>query len=119
MRKVAVVGIGTEPWQMRNADRTFRSLGLQVVKKALADAKISKKDVDNVVYSIYCESMIRQQIPSILMQDYLGFQGLSSLRIEAGAAGEGYALTAAYAEVASALSDITVYTSAAKGGRFL
>lgn len=118
MRKVAVVGIGTVPWQMRNAERTFRSLGLQVVKKALANAKISKKDVDNVVYSIYCESMIRQQIPSILMQDYLGFQGLPSLRIEAGAAGEGYALSAAYAQIASGMSDITVYLALQKGGDF-
>ena len=118
MRKVAVVGIGTTPWKMRNAERTFRSLGLQVVKKAIADAKIAKQDVDNVVYSIYCESMIRQQIPSVLMQDYLGFQGLPSLRIEAGAAGEGYAFSAAYAHVASGLSDITVYLALQKGGDF-
>ena len=94
MRKVAVVGIGTAPWQARNADKTFRALGLQVAKRAFEHAKISKKDVDNIVYSIYCEVMIRQQIPSILMQDHLGFQGLPSLRVEAGAAGEGYALSA-------------------------
>lgn len=118
MRKVAVVGIGTTPWKMRNAERTFRSLGLEVVKKAIADAKIAKQDVDNVVYSIYCESMIRQQIPSVLMQDYLGFQGLPSMRIEAGAAGEGYAFSTAYAQIASGLSDLTVYLALQKGGDF-
>lgn len=118
MRKVAIVGIGTTPWKMRNAERTFRSLGLEVVKKAIADAKIAKQDVDNVVYSIYCESMIRQQIPSVLMQDYLGFQGLPSMRIEAGAAGEGYAFSAAYAQIASGLSDLTVYLALQKGGDF-
>lgn len=118
MRKVAVVGIGTVPWQMRNAEKTFRALGLQVAKRALEDAKISKKDIDNVVYSIYCESMIRQQIPSTLMQDYLGFQGLPSLRVEAGAAGEGYALGAAYAQIISGMSDITLYVALQKGGDF-
>ena len=118
MRKVAVVGIGTTAWKSRNAERTFRSLGLEVVKKALGDAKIAKQDVDNVVYSIYCESMIRQQIPSVIMQDYLGFQGLPSLRIEAGAAGEGYAFSAAFAQVASGLSDITVLLALQKGGDF-
>lgn len=118
MRKVAVVGIGTVPWQSRNADKTFRALGLQAAKRAFEHAKISKKDVDNVVYSIYCEVMIRQQIPSILMQDYLGFQGLPSLRVEAGAAGEGYALSAAYAQIASGLSDITLFVALQKGGDF-
>jgi acetyl-CoA C-acetyltransferase len=118
VRRVAVVGIGSVPWKARNADKTFRALGLQVSKKAFEDAKISKKDVDNVVYSIYCEVMIRQQIPSILMQDYLGFQGLPSLRIEAGAAGEGYALSAAYAQIASGMSDITLFLALQKGGDF-
>lgn len=118
MRKVAVVGIGTVPWQSRNADKTFRALGLQAAKRAFEHAKISKKDVDNVVYSIYCEVMIRQQIPSILMQDYLGFQGLPSLRVEAGAAGEGYALSAAYAQIASGISDITLFVALQKGGDF-
>jgi acetyl-CoA acetyltransferase len=118
VRKVAVVGVGTVPWQARNADKTFRALGLQATKRAFEHAKISKKDVDNVVYSIYCEVMIRQQIPSILMQDYLGFQGLPSLRVEAGAAGEGYALSAAYAQVASGMSDITLFVALQKGGDF-
>ena len=118
MRKVGIVGIGTVPWQARNADKTFRALGLQVAKKALENAKISKEDIDNIVYSIYCEVMIRQQIPSILMQDYLGFQGLPSLRVEAGAAGEGYALSAAYAQIVSGMSDITLFVALQKGGDF-
>jgi acetyl-CoA acetyltransferase len=118
MRKVAIVGIGTTAWKSRIAERTFRSLGLEVVKKALLDAKIDKKDVDHVVYSIYCESMIRQQIPSVIMQEYLGFQGLSSLRVEAGAAGEGYAFSAAFAQVAAGLSDVTVLLALQKGGDF-
>jgi len=118
VRKVAIVGIGTVPWQMRNADKTFRALALQVAKKAFEHARLPRSAVDHVVYSIYCETMLRQQIPSILLQDYLGFQGLSSLRVEAGAATEGYALAAAYAQVAAGLSDITLVVAVQKGGDF-
>ncbi len=118
MRKVAVVGVGTVPWTSRNADKTFRSLGLQATKRALADARISRQDIDNVVYSIYCEVMLRQQIPTVMMQEYLGFQGLPSLRVEAGAAGEGYAFSAAYGQIASGMSDLTLYLALQKGGDF-
>lgn len=118
MRKVAVVGVGTVPWTSRNADKTFRSLGLQATKRALADAKISRQDIDNVIYSIYCEVMLRQQIPTTMMQEYLGFQGLPCLRIEAGAAGEGYAFSAAYGQIASGMSDISLYLALQKGGDF-
>ena len=101
MRKVAIVGIGTMPWRSRYADKSFRALSLEASKKALQHAGVSHKDIDNVVYSIYCETMLRQQIPTPLLQDYLGVQGTSSLRVAAGAAGSGYALQAAYAEIAS------------------
>jgi acetyl-CoA acetyltransferase len=103
---------------MRNADKTFRGLALQVVKKAFEHAKLPKSVIDHVVYSIYCETMLRQQIPTVLLQDTLGFQGLSSLRVEAGAATEGYALAAAYANIAAGLSDVTLYVALQKGSDF-
>src|SRR5690606_31937135 len=96
----------------------FRSIGMQAVKNALAHARLPKDAIDNIVYSIYCEVMMKQQSPTILMQDYLGFQGLSDLRVEAGAAGEGYALDAAYGQVASGLSDITLVLALQKGSDF-
>ena len=52
MRKVAVVGIGTLPWYSRYADKSFRALALEATKKALQEAGLTSKDVDNVVYSI-------------------------------------------------------------------
>jgi len=118
MRKVAIVGIGTMPWRSRYADKSFRALSLEASKKALQHAGVSHKDIDNVVYSIYCETMLRQQIPTPLLQDYLGVQGTSSLRVAAGAAGSGYALQAAYAEIASGLSDLTLYVAVQKGQDF-
>ena len=118
MKKVAIVGIGTMPWRSRYEDKSFRALGLEASKKALQHAGVSNKDIDNVVYSIYCETMLRQQIPTPLLQDYLGTQGTSSLRITAGAAGDGYALAAAYGQIASGLSDLTLYLAVQKGQDF-
>ncbi len=118
MKKVAIVGIGTLPWRARYADKSFRALALEATKKAFADAKITRTDVDNVVYSMYCETMLRQQIPTPLLQDYLGLQGVQSLRIPAGAATEGYALAAAYAQILAGLSDITLFVGVQKGQDF-
>ena len=118
MKKVAVVGIGTLPWRSRYADKSFRALALEASKKALANAGLAQKDIDNVVYSIYCETMLRQQIPTPLIQDYIGMQGAGSLRVPGGAAGEGYAFSGAFAEVASGLSDITLYLAVQKGQDF-
>lgn len=118
MKKVAVVGIGTLPWRSRYADKSWRDLGLEAAKRAFQHAKLTPKDMDNVVYSIYCETMLRQQIPTPLLQDYLGMQGASSLRVAAGAAGEGYALSAAVGQVASGMSDLTLYLAVQKGSDF-
>src|SRR3972149_8599015 len=118
MKKVAVVGIGTMPWRSRYADKSFRELAFDAAKKAFQHACLTPKDMDNVVYSIYCETMLRQQIPTPLLQDYLGLQGASSLRVPAGAAGEGYALSAAVGQIASGMSDLTLYLAVQKGQDF-
>lgn len=118
MRKVAIVGIGTLPWRSRYINKSYRALGLEATKKALLDAGVGRTDIDNVVYSIYCETMLRQQIPEPMLQDYLGFQGIPSLRVAAGAAGDGYALSAAYAQIASGMSDLTLYLAVQKGQDF-
>jgi acetyl-CoA C-acetyltransferase len=52
MRKVGIVGVGQLPFKSRYADKSFLALALEATKKALDDAKISKEDVDEVVYSI-------------------------------------------------------------------
>lgn len=118
MKKVAIVGIGTLPWRSRYADKSFRALALEASKNAVEDAGVSRKDIDNVVYSIYCETMLRQQIPTPLLQDYLGMQGASSLRVPAGAAGEGYALSGAFGQIASGMSELTLYVAVQKGQDF-
>jgi acetyl-CoA C-acetyltransferase len=118
MRKVAVVGVGTMPWQMRNSAQSFREMSLNVVKKALDHAKLSKSDIESIVYSIYCEVMMKQQNPTALLQDYLGFSGLPEVRVEGGAAGDGYALAAAHGLIASGQADIALVLAVQKGGDF-
>ena len=115
MRKVAIVGVGTIPWRSRYEDYTWRALGLQVSKKALEDARITVKDIDSVVYSIYCDLMMRQQSPTPLIQDYLGMEGKPCVRLMAGATGEMYALYAAFSQIASGMADIVLLPAIQKG----
>jgi acetyl-CoA acetyltransferase len=118
MRKVGIVGVGQLPFKSRYAEKSFLALALEATKKALDDAKISKEDVDEVVYSIYCELMLRQQIPEVLVQEYLGMHGKPSIRLASGAATGLYSLYAAFAQVASGLADIVLLVGTQKGGDF-
>jgi acetyl-CoA acetyltransferase len=115
VRKVAIVGVGTIPWRSRYEECTWQDLGLQVTKKALNDAHIGVKDVDSVVYSIYCDLMMRQQSSEPLIQDYLGLEGKPCVRVMAGATGEMYALYAAFSQIASGMADIVLLPAIQKG----
>ena len=115
MRKVAIVAVGTIPWRSRYDEYTWRAIGLRAVKKALEEAKLSKKDIDSVVYSIYCDLMMRQQSPTPLIQDYLGMEGKPCVRVMAGASGSMYALYAAFTQIASGMHDIVLLSSVQKG----
>ncbi len=118
MRRVAIVGVGTMPWRSRRDESTWRELGMSAVKNALADAKISRDDIDSVVYSIYCDLMLRQQSPTALIHDYLGMEGKPAIRIMAGAAGTIFSLYAAYCQIASGMADVVLQASIQKGQDF-
>jgi len=115
LRRVAIVGIGTIPWRSRYEEYTWHALCLKVVKKALEDAHLDIKDIDSVVYSIYCDLMMRQQSPTPLIQDYLGIEGKPCLRVMAGAAGEMYALYTAFSQIVSGMADIVLLPAIQKG----
>lgn len=118
MRDVAVVGFATSPWQERRADKTFRALALEAAKGALAHAGLRPSDVRLVVYSLFSEVMLRQQIPTLMLQEYLGFQGGASLRVEAAEATEGYALNLAVSHVRAGLSDVVMVLGLQKTSDF-
>lgn len=115
MRRVAIVGIGTIPWRSRYEDYTWHALGLKVTKNALDDAHLNIRDIDSVVYSIYCDLILRQQSPTPLIQDYLGIEQKPCVRVMAGAAGEIYALYTAFSQIASGVADIVLITGIQKG----
>ena len=81
-------------------------------------AKLQRSDVGLVIYSIFSEVMLRQQIPTLMLQEYLGFQGGESLRVEAGAATEGYALKTALAQIRSGRCDIALVLGLQKTSDF-
>lgn len=118
MPKVGIVGIGQLPFKSKYADKSYPALALEATKKALEDAKLTRDDINAVVYSIYCELMLRQQIPEPIVHEYIGMSGKPSMRIASGAATEIYSLYAAYMQVASGLSDVTLLVGVQKGGDF-
>jgi len=118
MTPVDIIGIGTIPFMERNASRTYKGMALDSVRRALEDAGIGKDDVGHVVYSIHSEAMLLQQIPTLLLQDYLGFRGLASTRLEAGFATEGYAIATACNRIRSGQDDIVLVVAVQKTSDF-
>ncbi len=115
MRKVAIVGVGTMPWRSRYEDKTWLELGFEATKNALDDAHLGKEDIDLAIYSTFCELMLRQQIMSYIIHEYLGLQPKPSLRTNAAGAADIASLYTGFCEVASGMSDIVLVLALQKG----
>jgi acetyl-CoA C-acetyltransferase len=115
MKKVAIVGVGTVPWRSRYEDKTWLALGFEAAQNALADARLAKDDIDMAIYSCFCELMLRQQIMSYIIHEYLGLQAKPSLRTNAAGAADIASLYAGFCEVASGMSDIVLVLAVQKG----
>ncbi len=118
MKKVAVVGVGQLPFRSRYADSSYQSLAFEATKKALDDAGLAIKDIEAVIYSIYCPLMMRQEQPDIFLQDYLGLQGKPSLRVSSGANTGGCSMYAAFSQVISGMADVVLLLGVQKGSDF-
>ncbi len=116
MNKVAIVGVGTLPWRSNYDDHVWYDLALEATKKALNDARIPKESIDLVVYSIFCEIMIRQQIADRILHEYLGLIPKPTLRPNAGSAADIASLYTAYTAVASGMADTVLLLAVQKGG---
>lgn len=104
MRSVYLSGVGRLPFRSRYPFN-YQELALDAANLALRDAMADKRAVDSVVYSIYNDLLLRQGTPDVMLHEYLGFSGKPAQRVTQGAATGGYAMKAAYADVASGLSD--------------
>lgn len=108
MRPVAIVGVGQLPFRSRYSTRIYQSLALEAVKNALDDCRLSKEDIELIIYSMYGEVMIKQQIAHTYVHDFIGMEGKPSYSIKAGGASDGYALFSAYCHVASGMQDMVM-----------
>jgi acetyl-CoA acetyltransferase len=93
-------------------------MALEVTKKALEDAHLSRDDIDTVVYSIYCEMMERQYRPDQFLHDYLGMTGKPGIRHDAAAAGGNYTINEAVVMIASGMIDVLLIVAIQKGQDF-
>jgi len=115
--RVGIVGVGLMPWKVRYPDKTYYELALDVTKAALKDAKISKDDVDHVVWGLsdLMVAWVRQCCPSTTMQDYIGMAGKSCVHVSAGAVTGAIAVRQGMIEILSGMSDITLVVGSGKG----
>lgn len=116
MGRVAVVGVGNTPFKARHADKTFQRLAYESVKTALRDAGASPGDVESAVYAIYNDFFEHCAMPDHHVHYLLGLARKPGLRVSTGGATGGYAMRAAYAEVASGLHDVVMVVGVEKVG---
>jgi acetyl-CoA acetyltransferase len=104
MRPVYIAGAARLPFRSRYP-LNYQELALEAAALALKDADAERDVVDSVVYSIYNDLLLRQGTPDVMLHEYLGFSGKPAQRVTQGAATGGYALKAAFADIASGLSN--------------
>ncbi len=108
MRDVAIIGAGITPCKGRWVEKTYYGLSQWAVKEAIADAKISIKDVDAAIYGIYNDIFELSAIPEHPLQGIIGMANKPGMRITSGGATGAYAMLTAYTWVASGLYDVVL-----------
>ncbi|MBM4062751.1 MAG: thiolase domain-containing protein [Planctomycetes bacterium] len=106
MRPVAIVAAGMtrfgELWQS-----SLRDLFVEAASEALANARASRLDAI-FVGNMAAGQFVGQEHLGPLCADHLGMAGVAATRIESACASGGAALRAAFAEVASGMSDLVL-----------
>ncbi|MDP6401981.1 MAG: thiolase family protein [SAR202 cluster bacterium] len=108
MRDVAIIGAGITPCKSRWVERTYYGLAQMAVKEVVADAGISVKDIDGVVYGIYNDIFEMSAIPEHPLQGIIGMANKPGMRITCGGATGSYTMLTAYTWVASGLYDVVL-----------
>lgn len=103
MRDVAIVGIGLTKFG-NLWDKSIRDLAVEASLKAMEDAGVDY--VDSIyIGNFTAGTLIEQEHLGSLIADYLGLTPSASMRVEDACASSAAALRAAFAEVASGLSE--------------
>jgi acetyl-CoA acetyltransferase len=111
--KVGVVGVGQTPFQMR-ATENHQEMTMNAFLDLREDSDVSREEIDNVVYSVYSDLLIRQHSPSQGIHDYLGLTGKPAIRTSAAASSGLHAVREGAIHVASGTSDVTLVMAVQK-----
>ncbi|MCS7095644.1 MAG: thiolase domain-containing protein [Candidatus Bathyarchaeota archaeon] len=108
MRKVAVIGIGSSRFGVRN-DVNMAELVFEAFKPSIEDAGISPKDVELLAFGsagagVWCEEFV----PAAVAAEYCGLTGAGIVRCEAACASGSAAFTTAYWAIASGHVNLAV-----------
>ena len=106
MRDVAIVGVGITPFG-ELWERSLRDLFVEAALEALEDAGVDR--IDSMAVGCMSGGLFAgQEHLSSLLADYLGVAPAPAVRVESACASGGMALRAAWAEVASGMSDVVL-----------
>lgn len=106
MRNVAIVGIGHSRFGKRT-DVNVAELAFESIKQAIEDAKIDKKQIQNVTLGS-AGGWYEESLPAVIINEYAGFENVGTMRVEAACASGSAAVRSAYLSVASGEADITL-----------
>jgi acetyl-CoA C-acetyltransferase len=106
MRNVAIVGIGHSRFGKRS-DVDVAELAFESIKQAIEDAKIDKKQIENVTVGS-AGGWYEESLPAVIVNEYAGFENVGTMRVEAACASGSAAVRSAYLSVASGEADITL-----------
>ena len=106
MREVVVAGIGQTP-VAEHWDQSLRSLAVDAVRKAMADAGVESADT-LIVGNMLGGELSSQTHLGALIADYAGLEGVEAVRVEAACGSAAAALRQALLAVASGLVEVAV-----------
>ncbi|MCS7124645.1 MAG: thiolase domain-containing protein [Candidatus Bathyarchaeota archaeon] len=108
MRKVAIIGVGSSKFGVRN-DVNVAELAFEAFKPSVEDAGITPKDIEFVaVGSTGAGAWYEELLPAVVSAEYCGLTGAGLMRCEAACASGSAAFTAAYWTVASGQAEIAL-----------
>ncbi len=99
MERVAVVGIGHSKFG-RRTDVNVAELAFESIKKAVDDAGVDKKDIQNVIIGS-AGGWYEESLPAVIVNEYAGLDSVGTMRVEAACASGSAAVKTAYNSIVS------------------
>ncbi len=106
MSRVAVVGIGHSKFG-RRTDVNVGELAFESIKKAVDDAGVDKKDIQNVIIGS-AGGWYEESLPAVIVNEYAGLTSVGTMRVEAACASGSAAVKTAYNSIVSGEADVAM-----------